>query len=777
MKRIVFVLSILVTIICLMGCSQDASVQTGTLEININSDVSRGIQAISMETASYNVTIKDSSENVVFSSYGKTQTTYTVSVLAGTYTAYVEALNSDGDVIGTGSSTLAVVAGQVKSCSITVSELAGNGTFSIAITANEGYPLAYSIKSADGTEVEGGDLSYSNSRYTAAEELTNGFYTFIITRTDTNKVLKYDSVRIISGKAATYSATFQFLTDGSIVIINEITSTPSINITLSATTLKAEDTLTASATISGVTGEYTCFWTLDGVAITEAGAYSDLVLQMDEVEIGDHSIALFVCCGNVIWAQDSFFQMVPDRITSMTVSGDLDIWVIGDVLIPESDDLSIICNIGENRSIDLSSPFVHSRLFGVEECVLTCVLSDDAYNYYLESTYDESLERTVIYIIIDKFIENPHYINVIYDFDFEYPDYDMSMSSIGLRLGNNSGDSGLIVYLDDVSERRLKVEGGTYWNQGHAYCGNNVPQYIRASFDQEEITTSSSEIKNLTMRQEPISTINIAFPDSYDDYTSFIVVSSGRWGGNEYSLVNNQIQIMLAASESEDYLIYPCDDKDCYYTVSIIGQNGDDTVVATRHEAEFVDSGITSPGKFAVTYSSDCLVPSDMKIQVRVGDTYSDPRGIGWGSPYILGATDCLPIEVFAPCSENYELSFTSEETTVENETMLLVTIHISAKYDNYATVNVSYDFDFDIPTDQKTAVKFTNITTGEDYYLPVVSKTITEFKAIQGSYRRSGSFTNIRIDSTRYLPNSNPTRFSINNGESVDVSISMEVN
>ena len=79
-----FAFLLLAAVVCLAGCNQDKITEQGILVIELDSDISRGIESISMETASYNVTVKDSSEAVVFSSAGKTQTSYSISVLAGT---------------------------------------------------------------------------------------------------------------------------------------------------------------------------------------------------------------------------------------------------------------------------------------------------------------------------------------------------------------------------------------------------------------------------------------------------------------------------------------------------------------------------------------------------------------------------------------------------------------------------------------------------------------------------------------------------------------------
>lgn len=111
-----FVFVLLVVLLFFAGCSLFTPVQLVKLNINIKADVSNGILQISK----YNVTVKNSSNEIVLSASNSHETSYSISVLPETYTILVEALNSNGKVIGSGSETCSIVAGQSNSLSTTV---------------------------------------------------------------------------------------------------------------------------------------------------------------------------------------------------------------------------------------------------------------------------------------------------------------------------------------------------------------------------------------------------------------------------------------------------------------------------------------------------------------------------------------------------------------------------------------------------------------------------------------------------------------------------------
>ncbi len=261
-----------------------------------------------METASYNVTVTDSSENIVFASSRKTQTSITISVQAGTYYVYVEALNSDGIVIGTGTASCGVVAGQTNSFSITVSESYGEGIFAISIKANFLPQIVVYFYRADGTLVRRETPPYVDGKYESSFRIHNGFYSFAVVRADTEQVLHRDTVRIIKDTTATYSAECIILNDGTISIINEMQETPVISITLDKSVYDNTETLNASAVIEGITGN-SFYWTVDGVIQGTTDSYKDLSLSLSEMDEGNHEIALFVSDGTVVWAENASFTI------------------------------------------------------------------------------------------------------------------------------------------------------------------------------------------------------------------------------------------------------------------------------------------------------------------------------------------------------------------------------------------------------------------------------------------------------------------------------------
>ena len=721
-----FAFLFIAVVFCLVGCSQDTPVKTGTLEININADVSRGIQAISMETESYNVTVKDSSENVVFSSTGKAQTSYSIKVVAGTYTVNVEALNSDGDVIGTGSANATVAAGQVNSFSITVSEVVGNGTFSISITANEGYPLSYSIKNALGTEIKSGSLAYEDGAYSASESLANGFYTFIITRTDSSKVLKYDSVRIISGKTASYSASFQFLTDGTIVIVNEITTTPTIIISLSATTLQAGDTLTATATISGITDE-ACYWVLDGVALSDAKPYEDLEYVIAESDEGEHEIALFATDNTKVWSESKTFIVgARSYPTSVMVSGDIEVFVTSNVLVPRSTKLDI----------DIKSSMLHRQAsvwcFHIyetldEETEITVGnVSEEGYFAYIETEYDNTNNRTIVYVVIDKDIENPAYLTLKFQHEFVLGDGQTVGPRIHKMVDGESVFDGMIMVSNSKEDRTLKVEPGDY--EYYSNYGSNASGYY-IDVAPESFTTEQGETTVLTLTSRPFGTLNITAPSKYDYYQ--VYDNGSRLGmiekGEVYSisgLVDDEYSLMLVPVDSENIT--------SYYSCSGTFVEGENQYSLEEADLSFVDSGLTVSGEnIAIEYAYNAVLPRYSTAFLKIGDDIVTVDGV-YEADYEESASDAsISVALFSGL-DGYSIV-----PSVTGSTITL-TYDLAGDESDYATLNIVFD---DFTPDSEYAKCYPNLDKDEGsggvrYEIPVGPTTL---KILPGRYRGNG--------------------------------------
>ncbi len=124
MKKTWIMILFVMALIVLIGCNQDKVSNMGIINIEIDTDLTRGLQAISMETASYDVVVMDSSGANVFSLLKTTQNSCKVSVPVGTYSVVVNAFNKDGDLIGSGSITGEVRIGS-NTFAVSVAELQG----------------------------------------------------------------------------------------------------------------------------------------------------------------------------------------------------------------------------------------------------------------------------------------------------------------------------------------------------------------------------------------------------------------------------------------------------------------------------------------------------------------------------------------------------------------------------------------------------------------------------------------------------------------------------
>lgn len=721
-----FALLFLAVLFCLVGCSQDTPVQTGTLEININADVSRGIQAISMETESYNVTVKDSSENVVFSSTGKAQTSYSIKVVAGTYTVNVEAFNSDGDVIGTGSVSATVVAGQVNSFSVTVSEVAGNGTFSISITANEGYPLSYSIKNASGTEVKSGSLSYEDGTYSASESLSNGFYTFIITRTDSSKVLKYDSVRIISEKTASYSASFQFLTDGSVVVVNEIAATPEISISLSATTLQEGDTLTATAAISGITDE-ACYWVLDGVALSEAKPYEDLEYVITESDEGEHEIALFATENTKVWSESKTFIVgARSYPTSVMVSGDIEVFVVSNVLVPKSTKLDIdIKSSMLHRQTSAGHFHIYETLDEETEITVGNV-NQEGYFAYIETENDSTNSRTIIYVVIDKNIENPAYLTLKFQHEFVLGEGQTVGPWIHKMVDGESVFDGMIMVSNSKEDRTLKVEPGDYRYNSN-YGSNTNGYYVDVA--PESFTAEQGETTVLTLTSRPFGTLNITAPSKYDSYQ---VYEDGFLSG----IINKgEVHSVSGLVEDEYSLMFVPVDSDSitsYYSCSGAFVEGDNQADLIETEINFSDSGLTVSGEIiTIEYAYNAVIPRSSIAFLKIDDdivNVSAPNDVGFNKSVSEAAISVALVSGL----EGYSI------TPTVNGSTITLTYDLAGGESDYATLNIVFD---DFTPDSEYAKCYPNLDKEEGsdrvrYEIPVGPTTL---KILPGRYSGNG--------------------------------------
>ena len=581
MRRLFVLLLVVAALICVIGCSNEGAVQMGTLNIVIDSSISRGIEPIPMEIKSYNISVKNDSGVEVYSSKESKSTTYSIAVPVGMYHIDVEALNKAGDLIGSGSGKKEVKADKTYgTVTIEVREFSGDGTFRIAIAANAGYTLQYLILDSAGNEVKKDELipDSNTGLYSASIDLKNGFYEFKIVdkRTDGSFTLKHDTVRIVAGRTASYEAEFLIQTNGAVEIDkSSVLRTPVISLELNSeilgtATLKAEESLTVKAKVENIMPGFSYWWTVDGVMhgneTTDISKGIELVLGKEEVEnldLGSHTVALFVRNiqssveqsgveqSGVVWSEFKSFTVLSDRPTAIEVKGVTEYWFVGDVLIPYEYAVSVKVG-GSNYTFNPRST-VHKvdRPEDSEEVkpVVIQSVSDDNYFAYLDYEYDEVKKKTTVYIVLDKEIEEPGYITVKLPEQCEIEMGDAESMGVWFKADKTNfnpaqpetyGHRAFATVINGETERTYKVDPDRY---SVASVSDTLKYEI--VFDKKANTVKSEEEKEFELDVNKYTTFvkvgvpNISeypeFGEKVQSITFFIGENEvGSWSNGEF---------------------------------------------------------------------------------------------------------------------------------------------------------------------------------------------------------------------------------------------------
>lgn len=776
MRKTIIIAVVLCAILGIfVSCSNNAAEKFGTLDINIETSVSRGLEPMPMETKAYNVTVTDAGGNVAFSSQSSTKTRYSALIPVGACHIYVEALNKNGDVIGTGSVSGEVEAGYTNTITVFIEELVGNGIFSIAIRGSEGHTMSYVIKNAALEVVCQGNLSYADGKYAASEQLPNGFYTFSIIWDETGEYVKTDTIRVIKDKTIVYSAEFFFLIDGTLTIANEIIETPVIVLNRSAKALTPNKTLTVSAEISGIEN-YSCFWAVDEQPLSEPATYADLELSMADYSEGEHTVALFVTNGTIIWSESTKFAVLSERPTELEVSGIIEVWILGDVLIPS--DMSISARFGSRFTRSFSAVGHRFESLGSESVILSCSLNYSDYTYYLDSAYDSVNDRTVVYIIIDQYIEDPAYLEVSLEAETWYSNNNSGAFGIYLNATNHfitmSEESdywkrnGVIPFISNSETKIVKVPADTYTFNDNTW--NNIANYFYVVPDKTSVSIASGETKSMSFVEGEYAIVDVQIPDSYADGTQFY---EWRYYGN-CQINNGCITLKQRPNRNYSYTLVPQYDKDCYYTVNVNKPVGSHTVTAVRQESEFVETELSIPtGRCYFTVTGDCLIPEDMLLQCAIGESYTSIRTRIWRNSFNINVSEASTLKIWTTRPEEYSITASIERT---EGSQTYVTLFITTKSDDYATLNVSYDFDFALNSSRSTAISLGINNSNEAMILPIVDKSITEIKVAPGYYYNWGWWNTLRDDlDNEVYPALSVEDFNVSAGDSFDVSIQMK--
>lgn len=318
MKGRLFIFLLSLAVLLFPACQGDTPQPTanGTLRVVIENPNmggvdpdSRGVEPQGMEVAKYRISATGP-ENAVLGPIEITGiTSYEASVIPGTWTVNVAALNSSGLEIGSGSNKVTVNAGSIAPCSVKIAEKTGKGQVNFNIEDATGQissmtaSIYEDVSSPTPIQKITLDKVEESGKFIGDIPLDNGTYRIVITSGD-NEIAHDDSVRIYAGITTQYNATY---TGESleVTIVNEIIVTPTIEINLSSgAEIASNGTIVAVPHISGITNPVLT-WTLDAKKIESTANDDTLIYELDGTALAGSKLrlTLFVSNASVIWSE------------------------------------------------------------------------------------------------------------------------------------------------------------------------------------------------------------------------------------------------------------------------------------------------------------------------------------------------------------------------------------------------------------------------------------------------------------------------------------------
>ena len=254
-----------------------------------------------------------------------------------------------------------------------------------------------------------------------------------------------------------------------------------------------------------------------------------------------------------------------DRQTEIEVSGDIELWIIGDVLIPW--DLEVDYSIG--NSINSSFGEIGHRVYSLGDTPLSlsCDVNYSDYGYYLKEEYNELTGRTDVYIVIDKSIKDPAYLAIEVEKDYQLGEHELyghwfysTNTAIEETLTENR-NRGLFPLTNINGVRIIKVEPDTYTAPSLFY--RTLPEHFDTQVSKYSVTVASGETEELKIYQtaEYTTFARIGVPDtsSYPEFSEMaqqidLYIGQNYVGGwsNEYFPSGSRIQIKSLTSFGED---------------------------------------------------------------------------------------------------------------------------------------------------------------------------------------------------------------------------------
>ena len=798
MKRFLLITCLLLSIL-LISCNpeEDGNItNTGSITVTVNNGV-RGLEpTISLKTSQYKITLSGpNEERKELSLNNETSETTTNDLAAGEWTVTVDAINQSGTVIGTGNTTVIVKANETAEANVTVSEIAGDGTLAVTLEGENRNNSTYTLqiyKNENGTDtlVKEQPFALDESNILKARvTLSNGFYIFRIISSNTTEICPSpETVRIIKGDSISVSYSLSETEVGKITIAieNAIVPNQSLNLHLSSSALHPGDSVTITA--SGLENEsYKYEWYVDRMKV-EGEANS---LTVDELAFeGEYE----VCCiarstsSALVWSASKSFEVssADCRPQSITVSGEVEFYLASDVLLY----YGTAFNIKDKKTGYTIVDGRHNVYTFSDETEICAELENwysrdyadfSSYTYYFEEKYIPEYNRTLVYVVVDRDIDNYGYVTVHSgDIGTDLDPYKKSYLS---KLVIGSEDL-CIPYLPYNDSRTIKMECGTY---NMNYYGTNKINLniglIRLKFDKSQVTVNEGETTELTLGQSYKKyTFNNSVFRKGDRYEVSLRRSNDMMDGLFVDADDGALNLLISSNWNYNEVIIWNLDKTGYFRISRSELSDESAVNVDFTSIDYTAVDITIPkGRVKFETESDTLIPSKFtEIIWRLTDTAGnyicyDNLDL-WTKTYSYDfETKIAYTDLY---NQGYSISAAASQETDDEGAYTLVTLSLHKEIEDYGTLIVRFDISgFDMTVyDNRTGVYLNESGTDSYFYVLIKSAETQTLKVEPAEYSLYSYWRNVTgTDGKSYRPVTSPETFTVESGKTTTITVKME--
>lgn len=788
MKRFFFIVLSLVLAL-FIGCDNTTESPTGILSVSIAT--SKGVDApVSMETASYKVVLNGpGGESEELALTASNPYSGAIKVAAGSWNIEVTAYNKDSIAIGSGSTTVTIAPDEIKNVSVTVAEYEGEGTFEVLLGGDVKETDVFRLEVFTEAEtVVTEDLTWNGSSFQKSVSLKNGMYGFRIYKEGVASPLRNDSVRIVNGYTTTVSLTYDESGNLAIEIENEITATPKAEISYNTSDLYKDNPVELRADLTKANGFTVQRWLVNGTEV--AGAEESITYTFTTEGVYEVVCYLYNQERNQIWAVRKVIDVPLESVrpTEITVSGDIIVWFENNVLLPY--DYTVTINpfggISGIRYVNGSEYSV------IGQKAISCSLDPrypDFY-YYLESDFDEENNITNVYIIVDKEIDNPAYVN----FSFEQ-ELDLNPNTDGVFVWFSATDNilfpectenyyrtGLLSASNRRGERKVKVLPDTYSFSGSSVFGNAWNPVVSI----EKFTLDEGQSIDVTVTNEPFSTL--VFQGLEQDVCYIIESPRYNWGNTNYADENGEIRVLYFGKEDPLSINIVSRQRNneslpsSYYQCTVNPVMGEEIICnLIPVKINYIETDIEVPSeRLFFMYDSKVVLPSTGFANLIY--SLSDVSGVvdRWGLIGINGynmknisVRQNSKLSYALVCLEGYDVNLTAEQISDSEGPLTLVTIHVDKDIQDYSVLDITYDFPFDLDYTHGTGVSLSSAGS-KIGYIPIGQILSTSVKIEKGSYSYYGYWNQIQYNGKQYVPRITPSSFTVS-GDPVAITISLE--